>query len=262
MISRLPEGPSAEDRAAVRFTIVCDVTRGAEDAGAASIAAATSTGSPRPSSSKRRPDRRRRAASPAPAASRRRRRSSRGSSSTALGRFEIEWEVGGREPREARRGRGLTGFGRAAPAVGPRSASRRERRPEPRAAPPAVSRCSSGSRPRAGDRARTRSIDRCENCGLVGRPRRRPRPPSRRWPRCWRRQRQTAGDAAIRAPNAASLQAWLGAENWAALRPGDARAQALAAGRRAAARQARPARSTRSPPPGQRRAWPRCGRRC
>jgi hypothetical protein len=28
MIGRLPEGPSEEDRAAVRFTIVCDVTRG------------------------------------------------------------------------------------------------------------------------------------------------------------------------------------------------------------------------------------------
>ena len=30
MISRLPEGPSAEDRAAARFTIVCDVTRGSK----------------------------------------------------------------------------------------------------------------------------------------------------------------------------------------------------------------------------------------
>ena len=32
MISRLPEGPSAEDRAAARFTIVCDVTRAASAA--------------------------------------------------------------------------------------------------------------------------------------------------------------------------------------------------------------------------------------
>lgn len=30
MISRLPEGPSAEDRAAARFMIVCDVTRGSK----------------------------------------------------------------------------------------------------------------------------------------------------------------------------------------------------------------------------------------
>ena len=28
LVSRLPEGPSPEDRAAARFTIVCDVTRG------------------------------------------------------------------------------------------------------------------------------------------------------------------------------------------------------------------------------------------
>ncbi|HEY6637123.1 MAG TPA: hypothetical protein VIZ61_05505 [Solirubrobacterales bacterium] len=62
-------------------------------------------------------------------------------------------------------------------------------------------------------------IDRCENCGLV----------------VVRGQVPTAEDAgkrllagakrrdsriAFRAANAASLQAWLGAENWAALRPG------------------------------------------
>jgi hypothetical protein len=52
-------------------------------------------------------------------------------------------------------------------------------------------------------------IDRCENCGLVG-------------------ERGTVPSAEVaieelsgRVPNAASLQAWLGAENWAALRPGD-----------------------------------------
>ena len=60
-------------------------------------------------------------------------------------------------------------------------------------------------------------IDRCENCGLVV-------------------ARESAGDAAsaatalrsrlaagevVRTENPASLQAWLGAENWAALRPGD-----------------------------------------
>lgn len=59
-------------------------------------------------------------------------------------------------------------------------------------------------------------IDRCENCGLVA-------------------ARDTAGDLAaaadgvasrlgggeaVRTANPASLQAWLGAENWAALRPG------------------------------------------
>ncbi len=62
-------------------------------------------------------------------------------------------------------------------------------------------------------------IDRCENCGLVA-------------------PRDTAGDLAaaadrlvsrlsggeaIRTANPASLQAWLGAENWAALKPGDRR---------------------------------------
>ena len=52
-------------------------------------------------------------------------------------------------------------------------------------------------------------IDRCENCGLVA-------------------ERGTVPSAEValeelsgRVPNAASLQAWLGAENWAALRPGD-----------------------------------------
>lgn len=61
-------------------------------------------------------------------------------------------------------------------------------------------------------------VDRCENCGLVV-------------------GRESAGDAAslaagvlsrieagesVRSANPASLQAWLGAENWAALRPGHA----------------------------------------
>lgn len=52
-------------------------------------------------------------------------------------------------------------------------------------------------------------IDRCENCGLVV-------------------ERGTVPSAEVaieelagQVPNAASLQAWLGAENWAALRPGD-----------------------------------------
>lgn len=63
-----------------------------------------------------------------------------------------------------------------------------------------------------------RVIDRCENCGLA----------------VARGAVPSAGDAVaeligsagnghdvFRAPNASSLQAWLGAENWAALRPGD-----------------------------------------
>src|SRR5688572_17509263 len=52
-------------------------------------------------------------------------------------------------------------------------------------------------------------IDRCENCGLLA-----------------ERGAVPSAEVAIeelsgRTPNAASLQAWLGAENWAALRPGD-----------------------------------------
>ena len=66
-------------------------------------------------------------------------------------------------------------------------------------------------------------VDRCENCGLV-------------IPRGGSSSPEAAGDellgaaparsngggreSAMRAANAASLQAWLGAENWAALRPG------------------------------------------
>lgn len=54
-------------------------------------------------------------------------------------------------------------------------------------------------------------IDRCENCGLaVGRG---------AVPTTEAAAAQLLGMA--RAPNAASLQAWLGAENWAALRPGE-----------------------------------------
>jgi hypothetical protein len=64
-------------------------------------------------------------------------------------------------------------------------------------------------------------IDRCENCGLaIGR---------EAAPSAEEAVDQLLGggsngggpERAVRAPNAASLQAWLGAENWAALRPGD-----------------------------------------
>jgi hypothetical protein len=61
-------------------------------------------------------------------------------------------------------------------------------------------------------------IDRCENCGLaVARD---------SVPDAEEAVSQLLGSAGngrnvFRSPNAASLQAWLGAENWAALRPGD-----------------------------------------
>lgn len=54
-------------------------------------------------------------------------------------------------------------------------------------------------------------IDRCENCGLVA--------PRGTMPSAEVVVEELSGPV----PNAASLQAWLGAENWAALRPGDRR---------------------------------------
>jgi hypothetical protein len=56
-------------------------------------------------------------------------------------------------------------------------------------------------------------IDRCENCGLVVA--REAVPAAEQALAALRTSR------GLRAANAASLQAWLGAENWAALRPGD-----------------------------------------
>jgi hypothetical protein len=62
-------------------------------------------------------------------------------------------------------------------------------------------------------------IDRCENCGLVVV--RGAVPTSDDAAERLLADRQSRdGRVAIRASNAASLQAWLGAENWAALRPG------------------------------------------
>jgi hypothetical protein len=62
-------------------------------------------------------------------------------------------------------------------------------------------------------------IDRCENCGLVlvrgGVP-----TPEAAAERLLSEAEQRDRRIAFRAANAASLQAWLGAENWAALRPG------------------------------------------
>jgi hypothetical protein len=62
-------------------------------------------------------------------------------------------------------------------------------------------------------------IDRCENCGLAVARDSVP-PPDQAGAALLEGARQRGGRIAIRADNAASLQAWLGAENWAALRPG------------------------------------------
>lgn len=62
-------------------------------------------------------------------------------------------------------------------------------------------------------------IDRCENCGLAVARDSVPSPDKATDALLFGREER--GDrVAIRAENAASLQAWLGAENWAALRPG------------------------------------------
>ena len=62
-------------------------------------------------------------------------------------------------------------------------------------------------------------IDRCENCGLVAARDAVPSPDHAIDALLLGREENGSG-VAIRADNAASLQAWLGAENWAALRPG------------------------------------------
>jgi len=62
-------------------------------------------------------------------------------------------------------------------------------------------------------------IDRCENCGLVAARDAVPSPEHAVDALLSGREEGGSG-ASIRADNAASLQAWLGAENWAALRPG------------------------------------------
>jgi hypothetical protein len=60
-------------------------------------------------------------------------------------------------------------------------------------------------------------IDRCENCGLVVA---RDAAPAAAGSAAELVSRLERGEA-VRSANPASLQAWLGAENWAALRPGD-----------------------------------------
>jgi hypothetical protein len=62
-------------------------------------------------------------------------------------------------------------------------------------------------------------IDRCENCGLVATRDAVPSPDHATDALLLGRE-ERGSRVAIRAENAASLQAWLGAENWAALRPG------------------------------------------
>ena len=62
-------------------------------------------------------------------------------------------------------------------------------------------------------------IDRCESCGLVAERGAVPSPDHAVDELLFGRQENGSG-VAIRVDNAASLQAWLGAENWAALRPG------------------------------------------
>jgi hypothetical protein len=61
-------------------------------------------------------------------------------------------------------------------------------------------------------------IDRCENCGLVVNRATVPSPDEATDLLLFGRE-ERGGRVVIRVANAASLQAWLGAENWAALRP-------------------------------------------
>jgi hypothetical protein len=80
-------------------------------------------------------------------------------------------------------------------------------------------------------------VDRCENCGLAVTRDAVP-DPERAIDELLGDSTRTDQGIRVRAANAASLQAWLGAENWAALRPGDSslkptpRAAGLLLGRR------------------------------
>jgi hypothetical protein len=64
-------------------------------------------------------------------------------------------------------------------------------------------------------------IDRCENCGLVAARGAAPSPDAAADQLLSRGSNGGGPERSVRAANAASLQAWLGAENWAALHPGD-----------------------------------------
>ncbi len=80
-------------------------------------------------------------------------------------------------------------------------------------------------------------VDRCENCGLAVARDAIPSP-ELAIDELLRGSSESDDVITVRAANAASLQAWLGAENWAALRPGDSsikptpRAAGLLLGRR------------------------------
>jgi hypothetical protein len=65
-------------------------------------------------------------------------------------------------------------------------------------------------------------VDRCENCGLAVARGAVPSPEAAASVLLGEAPDQAeGGNLVVRAANAASLQAWLGAENWAALRPGE-----------------------------------------
>ena len=64
-------------------------------------------------------------------------------------------------------------------------------------------------------------IDRCENCGLVAARGAVPAPDAAVSVLLGQDGAAASGPVVVTAANAASLQAWLGAENWAALRPGE-----------------------------------------
>ena len=240
LIDRLPEGPKLEDREAARFTIVCDVIRGGD---------APPRRDPRLRRLRadRRRDRPRRASSPRgrdpPAAARSppRRPSSPREFLAALD--SLRRLLGGAGVERAASPTSAHGLSRVPPGArthaegaARRSASRTGRRP-------AAARCPACDAPlfvwvetKGFGPREDQVVDRCENCGLVVGARLRaatPRPPSSEL----LGRSATAGRSAP--PNADSFQAWLDAENWAALRPGDAGLVPSAAVREAAALQGR-----------------------
>ena len=64
-------------------------------------------------------------------------------------------------------------------------------------------------------------IDRCENCGLLAPRNAVPSSAGQAADQLLAQAQRTDGGLIVQVANAASLQAWLGAEDWAALRPGD-----------------------------------------
>ena len=135
-ISRLPEGPDPEERAATRYTIVCDVIRGEQrrrgvlrggDTYGVTAALVTK------GALDRRPGRDLRAR----ARSRPRRRSSRAQFLEGFDRFGIEWEVG--EARE------------------PAPVARLDEQPE-RGQSAGAGAAAAGGQPRGGRRARRRAL--------------------------------------------------------------------------------------------------------